>query len=1158
MVRKHPPAQWFPIALAVLAALAAQAAAPDPVCRVISISATALELEISTARLEAVPVRTEQGIFTRLALPGGYTTHRVGSPALPTVHSLLEIPAGSTPRVTVTETVIEEKTPAELGSAAPVVPRQPSYSKRAKPSEIYFRHDAAAYAVDAFTDLPLAEANVSGTMRGRGVARLVVRPVRYNPVAGRLRIARTVRLRIDFDTPLKTADDIAAKSYSPFFESAFSMFLNHDTGDQHTKWAGYSDLTVYPVTYLIVAGDQLQGNAKLAEFIAWKTQKGFRVIDTYVTAGTSPAEIDAWVETQYATLTPKPSFLLLVGDESGTYRVQTEVDPPLGANGGVTRSDLLYGVIGTLAGANRIPSIYVGRFSVRSLAELNAQVDKTIWYEKGQFLSPGFDTSYLAAPLGAAGVDALFGAPYGNPQIAYGWNHYFNAANGMPGAVSYYHPDSGTRAGDIISGVSAGVNFYNYTAHGYVGGFANPAFNIANVNALTNANRYPLVIGNCCLTGSFGENECFGEAWLNVADKGGVGFIGASMNTLWNEDLVMGVGTIAAYDDPDPPLSVKKPGMYDGIMMGTYPTQAAMKHVGLLAVENYGSGYVDSYWSAYHLFGDPSLMVFFGIPTPQTVAHAPIVSPNAATFAVTTTPGAYVALSDDAGLLHGATVADGSGLASVTITPFVAGMARLTITAQFREPYFADIFVAEENAAYLLVADHVAHSNAYGRRCLLDVAFTNVGAAVSEDVVVSATVTNPYATLVDASEDYGTIGPGTGVWRNAAFSFDVAADVPDQTVIRVDLLATDSYSKRVYSNHVDVTVAGHIPAPPACVLDPGSFHVVLAPSQTCSRALSVSNAGEVALSYKAGVPTLPNADFNLSLPDDWTIVNGGDSPHTWERVTSYFDNTLDGTPFMFVDSDGADFALVDEELITPAVPANGLTSLWLDFDHFLHIFSGDESGNVDVWDGSQWTHIWSNNVTCGSWDTPEHLRLDLLPYVNPNLRVRFHYADASYDWYWAIDNVVISGTGPGLGWLALNGGTTASGSVAGNAHEWVHLTFETADRPEGEYTTLVSFSHNGAGSPANVPVAMTVHTPLVSNVVDLANVVSGENGIDVSWETKAAETSYYVYCANSMTNPFVCEAVITSNTWTYNGTNEQLFFWIEAVTGDVSKAAAAR
>jgi len=98
-------------------------------------------------------------------------------------------------------------------------------------------------------------------------------------------------------------------------------------------------------------------------------------------------------------------------------------------------------------------------------------------------------------------------------------------------------------------------------------------------------------------------------------------------------------------------------------------------------------------------------------------------------------------------------------------------------------------------------------------------------------------------------------------------------------------------------------------------------------------------------------------DFNEGLPDTWTIVAGGSTSDTWFWTTDDAGNTLDGTPFMFVDSDAAGSgSTMDELLISPIVEnTENADMLFVEFDYiYQYIGTGGEFFAVDVFDGNDW------------------------------------------------------------------------------------------------------------------------------------------------------------------------------------------------------------
>ncbi|NIP41163.1 MAG: Gingipain R, partial [candidate division Zixibacteria bacterium] len=188
------------------------------------------------------------------------------------------------------------------------------------------------------------------------------------------------------------------------------------------------------------------------------------------------------------------------------------------------------------------PEVYYGRFSAQNTTQLQPQIDKTLEYE--QYLMP--DPTYLGEVTLVSGVDASHAPTWGNGQINYGTTYYFNAAHGItPNVWLYPASDGAGAAAAIIQTVQDGIGLYNYTAHCSHTGHADPPFNTSDVAGLTNQHKYGLGIGNCCLSNTFGDDystPCFGEAWMQKANGGGIGYIGGTNSTYWDEDYWWGVG----------------------------------------------------------------------------------------------------------------------------------------------------------------------------------------------------------------------------------------------------------------------------------------------------------------------------------------------------------------------------------------------------------------------------------------------------------------------------------------------------------------------------------------------------------------------------------------------------------------------------------------
>ena len=640
-----------------------------------------LSFRIILGELHAREVVTAAGPFTQLTLPGYQISRAVGEPALPLLNRLIAVPFGAAARVEVEGTTTRLIDLADHGLEAPLLPAQPSLPKNADPASWPFAYDAESYS-SAEVSRELVTVVPLGRLRGLDLARLQISPVVYYPLENRLRVTESITFRIVFDGADKAAgSDLLARTHSPFFLPLYDRVANaksvHDD---------YPDLVRDVVTMVVITPPEF--TAQLAEFVDWKTARGFRVVVGITGSpevGSTAASIQSYIHALYNSGTPElpaPSFVLLVGDVE-QIPVFTEESNP---------SDRPYCAVD----GDVIPDIYYGRFPAGNSSQLQAMLDKTLLYD--QFALP--DPSYLGEVVMIAGMDGSHGADWANGQINYGTDNYFDASHGIT-SHTYLYPSSGGHAADIVQDVSNGVVYVNYTAHGSAFGWSNPQFLQADINGLDNYGRYCLAVGNCCSSASFDIGECFGETWLRAPDKGAIGYIGGSGLTYWDEDYWWAVGHTAAITS-NPTYETSGLGVYDGLFHDHgepadqwYVTNDALVFCGNLAVLESGSDLGDYYWSIYHLLGDPSLSLYLGEPATNLVSHPDSVLMTTTKLTITAAPGSYVGLSQNGVLLGGGSV-DGSGSLVMTLlqkplTPWVP--LRLVVMAQNIEPYHADITV---------------------------------------------------------------------------------------------------------------------------------------------------------------------------------------------------------------------------------------------------------------------------------------------------------------------------------------------------------------------------------------------------------------------------------------------------------------------------------
>lgn len=826
-------------------------------------SETRFVVKNTLSELNFATVITDKGNFTRIELPGYTAGNEIGKPQLPVLRNLIEVPVGATISVNIKNAQVKTYNLNTLGYIGKLYPTQPPVSKSDadKKDLIYNTNE---YSKNELLSLPLVDVEQLGIMRGVRIARLNISPIQYNPVTNTIKVYTNIETEIRFDN----ADLVATKAtkekyYSPLFNSFQSKLLNN-LSNTNSK----DVLSKYPIKYVIVSDPMFQ--SALQPFIQWKTKKGFKVIEAYTNnaaVGTTTTSIKSYLQSLYnagTTSDPAPTYVLFVGDVA-------QVPSFSGTTSGTHKTDLFY----CEYTGDFLPEMYYGRFSATNLTQLQPQLSKTLEYE--QYLMP--DKSFLNNVIMVAGVDATWAPVHGNGQVNYATSAYFNTTNGF-NCTSYLYPASASNAAQIIQKVSDGVGFANYTAHGASSGWADPSFSVSDVANLKNQSKYPLMVGNCCVTNKFDEPECFGEALLRANNKGAIGYIGASDNSTWDEDYwwACGVGTVVA----NPTYATTGLGALDRIMHTNgepfsqwYVSQGQMVNAGNLAVtQGASTSQSHYYWEIYHLMGDPSLMPYFKIPQVLTATYMPLLPLGNNTFTVNTEAYAYVGISMG-GVLHGAALADSLGVAVVNIVPFIsAGTVDIVITKQNRQPIITSIPAASPTGPYISlnnyqITDISGNNNSladYGETIKLNINLKNIGIADDNNVNAVLSSNNQHITILDSTETYGIITAGNTKNINNAFTFKVANIIPDQNVASFTLKITDA-SSNTWNYLINIALNAPVLNIVSMSIEDnatGNNNGRLDPNETANIRFKVQNAGH---------SNANNANINLTSTNNFISIS---------------------------------------------------------------------------------------------------------------------------------------------------------------------------------------------------------------------------------------------------------------------------------------------
>lgn len=710
-----------------------------------------LKIKFTLDKIQTSGINTPEGEFTKLSIKGFSSQSAAGSPELPSLSKLIEIPDNAIPEIRIITMSSKKISLSDEGINSKIYPKQAPRQKNTQADKPKFAYKKELYARDTLFREELIQLQEIGIMRGRKLALISVSPVQYNPFKNELTVYSELEVEIVF-----TGSDISSsvvkslKYYSLPFEKSFSKVLNFKTKG---AISGSS-----PAVKYVILSDTIFREA-LRPFVEWKTRKGFEVIELYKGengVGITNSEMKDYLSNLYHSATPEdPAFtyLLIVGDD--------EQIPAFWTGGHI--SDLPYAEYD--GDGDYIPDVYYGRFSAQDTSQLIPQIEKTLEYE--QYLFP--DPSFLDEAIMIAGVDGYYATVWGNGQINYGTQYYFNQDHGIS-SHTYLYPESGSSDSIIRVNISNGVGFVNYTGHGLWDRWLDPTFRISDISGLENQHKYPLMIGNGCVTTVFNLDECLGEALLRAKDKGALGYIGCSDDSYWDEDYWWAVGTGPIKANPG--YEETGTGMYDlsfhdhGELKDDWAqTQSQYVFAGNMAVTEGNLSKAEYYWEIYHLMGDPSLMIYFSVPD-TIAANFPLKLPlGTSKLQIITEPDIYAGLSQDNQLLT-AGFSNTFGLIDLNFDEInSSSVLNLVLTGQNRHPVIVNINITPSMEPFITVDTIVLndtrgnHNNLadYGEFISFDLKLKNLGLGPGTSIFTVLTCSHPGVQVIDSLEFWGNL-----------------------------------------------------------------------------------------------------------------------------------------------------------------------------------------------------------------------------------------------------------------------------------------------------------------------------------------------------------------------------------------------------------------
>ena len=722
---------------------------------ILSDDAVRTVLEVEIPGFDLTERDLEGATYHELSMPEGITTREPGIAQMPYVLVKVAIPD----HLDVYIGEIEAEYKSIKGSYL-VLPT-PDPSTDPDPGET-FSPDLQFYGQDEW--YPENPVSLDKPAIWRDVRFLNVRvyPVRYNPAQKALEAADTVKVTILY-SGLTTSPKIRRNfRIAPQMLTQYEKtFINYHSWNSSLPPVREVD---YGTKYLIIAKDSFA--PLLQDFADWQTSRGLQTdIVPLSEAGAGEAALKAFITDAYNT--HGIEYVLLAGDEGDIWLPFDSGYP----------SDHWYACVD---GTDLYADLGLGRISANTDAELTHQLDKILTYEQ----NPP-DGAWVENVILCAHEEGAPGKYTGCKEEIREYSYQVQTPIFTP-----LYASEGADAADASTAINAGLGIVNYRGHGSETAWSwRGSYDSADINALTNVGRWPVVFNICCYNGAIDRSsDCLGESWMK-ADGGSVGNLSATRasytveNHLFDKRLFFSI-----YDD----------GI--GIISMVY-------NIAKNEIIDYSSNGKDNA-RMYLWLGDPAQDVWTSMPitiNPILPDSIPLHQ-DEVKIRIDGTPrfpvrGALVCLIKDPEIY----VSDYTGADGMVILPISAattGDITVNITAHSALPVSETFPVVSGGCGNLLLNQGTYGGSSQVIAKVWDADLNLDPGALDFAAVAMATTTDPEGKpvlLVETGQDTGkfvgavdlsTAGPGEGI-LHVSHGDSILASYPDASCEGVPQVKTD-------------------------------------------------------------------------------------------------------------------------------------------------------------------------------------------------------------------------------------------------------------------------------------------------------------------------------------------------------------------------------
>lgn len=652
-----------------------------------------------------------------------------------------------------------------------IAPSKGNFSREIKPEDVPYRY-GDAYEKDVFYpgfQAQLDEPYILRDFRGQNI---LVYPFAYNPISKTLRVYTQLTLTMRQVGEKGSNPKLGRRSnmkLSPETEAMYShRFINYKAGA--AKYSFVSDegemMVICPEQYM----------EAMQPFVQWKNESG-RPTTMYSLAevgGNDAQQIKEFVLQHYQNPDENLTYLLLVGDYADIT--------PYSLGGG--RSDIWFG---QLEGNDYYPEVFVGRFSAESVAHVESQVAKVLYYERDMPST----VDWLDKGIGIGSTEGS-GIGHNGGESDYEHIDYIRDTlmhyTYAEVSQQYAGVGVGTNAAMLSQNFNAGVSVCNYCNHGTTTSWSVGSFSNSHVNALTNDYKWPFIWSTACLNGQFNSN-CFAEAWMRATNNttgvptGAIGGMFSWTSQPWQPPMT-------GQDEMVDILCEWRSADQYHHTLGGASLNGNMK---ILDMHPSDQGATHNTWI---LFGDPSLMVRTDNPTELNVTCQPEAIFLGQTELRITADADYAMaiLSFEGQVQCCMPIINGEALLTF-VSPEHEGTARLVVMAYNKVTEVRNIEIIPGNGAYLIfdgftVNDANGQAD-YGETVSLSLMLKNLGDQPASNVQVTLSTDSPFVEVIEGSTNLPNISAMSTYTIADAFQIAVNELVEDGTQVEFNLVCDD-------------------------------------------------------------------------------------------------------------------------------------------------------------------------------------------------------------------------------------------------------------------------------------------------------------------------------------------------------------------------------